>query len=126
MIAQGKVVLRRTVGGNYHHCQSEIKGSVEYKIVWCIIADWLWSLYSYTIITILWHLLTKIRTNPIADKVKWSNYQALYIGETDRNLNIDQTNWTQMCEKNGDLSNKIAVEHHCLINKPSYWVELMT
>ena len=76
--------------------------------------------------TTLWHLLTNVKDwdepnnrQGAVYKIKCSDCQASYIGETGRNLNMRMTEHKQ-ATKNGDANNHIAV-HHQLTNHNIDW-----
>ena len=77
--------------------------------------------------TTLRHLLTNVKDRDEPNnrqgavyKIKCSNCQASYIGETGRNLNTRLTAEYKRATRNGDVNNHIAV-HHQLTNHNIDW-----
>ena len=78
--------------------------------------------------TTLWYLLTNVKDREEPNnrqgavyKIKCSNCQASYIGETGRNLNTRLTEHKRTT-RNGDASNHIAVLSST--DKPQHWLGL--
>jgi len=79
--------------------------------------------------TTLWHLLTDVKDREEPNnrqeavyKIKCSDCQASYTGETDRNFNMILTEHKR-ATRNSDANNHIAV-HHQLTNHNLHWLWL--